>query len=144
MTNGSVTSHYHYDGLGSVANVTSSSGATRWTHAYEPFGTILTEQKSGGNPPTNAMKFAGEYLDATGLYHLRARQYDPTIGRFLSPDPVSETANQHQVSMYAYVQSRPTVLRDPSGAIVEPIDGGPFYAGDATSPAIFPIRPILN
>ena len=144
MTSGSVTSYYHYDGLGSVANVTSSSGATRWTYAYEPFGAILSEQRSGGNVPTNAMQFAGEYLDATGLYHLRARQYDPTIGRFLSPDPVSETANQHHVSMYSYVQSRPTVLRDPSGAIIEPVDGGPFYAGDATSPAMFPIGPILN
>ena len=77
MTSGSTTSYYHYDGLGSVANVTSSSGTTRWTYAYEPFGTLLTEQRSGGNAPTNAMKFAGEYLDATGLYHLRARQYDP-------------------------------------------------------------------
>jgi RHS repeat-associated protein len=144
MTSGSATSYYHYDSLGSVANVTSSSGSQRWTYAYEPFGTILTEERSGGNAPTNVMKFTGEYLDATGLYHLRARQYDPASGRFLSPDPLSPAADQPQVSTFAYVQNRPTVLRDPSGAIIEPVDGGPFYAGEATSVAWFPIRPIID
>jgi len=143
MTSGSATSYYHYDALGSVANVTSSSGARRWTLAYEPFGTITTEQKSGGNAPTNLMKFTGEYLDPTGLYHLRARQYDPTTGRFLSHDPVLSTAGQHHTSTYAYTQNRPTFLHDPSGAIIEPVDDGPFYAGDATSPARFPIGPII-
>lgn len=124
MTSGSATSYYHHDNLGSVANVTSSSGSTRWTYAYEPFGTILTEQKSGGNPPTNAMKFAGEYLDPTELYHLRARQYDPAIGRFLRSDPVDSSGSSPLASAYAYAANRPTVLVDPSGETFRPADHG--------------------
>ena len=46
-----------------------------------------TEIKASGSQPTNLMKFTGEYLDPTGLYYLRARQYDPVSGRFLTTDP---------------------------------------------------------
>jgi len=49
---------------------------------------IRSKQKAGGQQPANFMKFTGEYLDPTGLYHLRARQYDPAIGRFLRKAPV--------------------------------------------------------
>lgn len=73
MTTPTVTSYFHSDGLGSTTNVTSSSGATQWTYGYEPFGLTRTETPTGG-PPSNVMKFTGEYLDPTGLYHLRARQ----------------------------------------------------------------------
>ena len=62
-TSGNNTSYYIHDGLGSVANLTSSSGATQWTRSYEPFGTIRTETKASGNQPDNFMTFTGEYLD---------------------------------------------------------------------------------
>ncbi len=87
QTAGSNTSYYLYDGIGSVANLTSSAGATQWTWSYEPFGGIRTEQKASGDQPDNFHKFTGEYADPTGLYHLRARQYDPQTGRFLGRDP---------------------------------------------------------
>jgi RHS repeat-associated protein len=61
------------------------------------------------------MKFTGEYLDPTALYHLRARQYDPTSGRFLSPDPVAASSEDPYASTYTYVSNRPTMLLDPSG-----------------------------
>src|SRR5919106_3153850 len=136
MTAGSSTSYYHYDGLGSVANMTSSSGSRRWTYAYEPFGSIRTEQRSGGSAPTNFMKFTGEYLDPTGLYHLRARQYDPAIGRFLRPDPVDLAAGAPNVSSYAYAANRPTVLVDPSGETFRPASTGQDTAGSVASVAV--------
>jgi RHS repeat-associated protein len=61
------------------------------------------------------MKFTGEYLDPTGLYHLRARQYDPAIGRFLRPDPVEHAVRSPFIAGYVYAANRPTVLVDPSG-----------------------------
>jgi RHS repeat-associated protein len=36
---------------------------------------------------TQPYRFAGSYQDPTGLRHLSVRYYDPTIGRFNSPDP---------------------------------------------------------
>src|SRR5205085_7241295 len=43
MTTGGAAYYYHYDNLGSVANVTSSTGASQGTEVYEPFGAIRTE-----------------------------------------------------------------------------------------------------
>jgi len=134
MTAGNNTSYYIRDGLGSTANLTSSSGATQWTYSYEPFGQIRTEQKAGGNQPDNFLKFTGEYLDPTGLYHLRARQYDPKLGRFLTPDPAGQTVNDAVISAYAYVANRPTVLVDPSGETFRPSAAALVAIGAATTP----------
>jgi RHS repeat-associated protein len=115
MRAGTADFYYHYDGLGSVTNLTSASGATQWTYIYEPFGTIRTETKGKQTtPPTNLMRFSGELFDQTGLYHLRARQYDPTSGRFTTPDPLGAAAG----STYAYVDDRPTIFVDPTGQLL--------------------------
>jgi RHS repeat-associated protein len=102
MTNSSNTTYYHHDPLGSVANMTSSSGSIRWTYSYEPFGTTRTETSNSG--PTNFMKFAGEYGDPTSLYHLRARQYDTSTGRFLHRDPVAVPAQRPLFASYVYAK----------------------------------------
>ena len=120
---GSATSYFLYDGLGSVANLTSSSGSTQWTWSYEPFGATRTEQKANGNQPDAPLRFAGEYLDPTGLYHLRARQYDPQAGRFLSTDPLPGPPEDPYVSAYVYVNNDPTLFVDPSGKSLGDIYG---------------------
>ncbi len=51
------------------------------------FGEVRT-----GAPPyyDDAFLFTGEQRDCeTGLYYLRARYYDPAIGRFLTQDPLT-------------------------------------------------------
>jgi RHS repeat-associated protein len=115
LQSGNSSFYYHLDGLGSVVNVTSSSGATLWTEIYQPFGEIKTETKGSNQAPTNLRKFAGEYLDPTGLYHLGARQYDPTIGRFLATDPAPPNVRAPYTSTYGYVANRPTNRVDPTG-----------------------------
>jgi RHS repeat-associated protein len=107
--------YYHYDALGSVANLSNSVGVTEWTDSYEPYGVIHSETQNDPSAPTNLMKFAGEYTDPTGLYHLGARQYDPVLGRFGQVDPVPARAGQAAVGPYVYVADRPTVMVDPSG-----------------------------
>ena len=107
--------YYALDGLGSVSNMTSSTGATLWTETYQPFGELKTEVKSSNQAPVNFMKFAGEYLDPTALYHLRARQYDPTTGRFLATDPLRPGVGEPAQSPYVYADDRPTSRIDPTG-----------------------------
>jgi RHS repeat-associated protein len=87
----------------------------QWTDAYEPFGAIRTETKNATSAPANFMKFTGEYVDPTGLYFLRARQYDPAIGRLTTLDPEGEGGQESFASAYVYAANRPTVLADPSG-----------------------------
>ncbi len=135
MTAGGDTRYYHYDALGSVANLTSSSGAAEWTYAYEPYGTVQTETQDDPSAPLNLMKFAGELIDSTGLYHLRARQYDPVLGRFLGVDPVFPDPLSPHVSRYAYADNRPTVMIDPSGMRAAPPSDGQDASASAASPA---------
>jgi len=61
------------------------------------------------------MGFAGQYLDPTGLYHLRARQYDPTSGRFLTTDPVAAAVGDPYVASYVYGRSSPINNADQHG-----------------------------
>ena len=137
MTTGGATYYYHYDQLGSAINLTNSSGATQWTDSYDPFGTIHSETKNANKAPANYMKFDGQYLDPTGLYHLRARQYDPTTGRFLSPDPLQPTATSPYTGAYVYGGNDPTLYTDPSGqcfllcAIAGAVINEGLYAGGA-------------
>ena len=114
VTAGATVSYFHYDPLGSIVDVTAASGgALRWSYGFEPYGLTRQEQQYGSGP-VNLLKFAGEYLDSSGLYHLRARQYDPGTGRFLTRDPVAAPLSQPHISMYGYVGNRPTMFVDPS------------------------------
>ncbi len=58
----------------------------------------------------------GEYQDTeVANLHLRARQYDPTTGRFTAVDPVTPPQTDQAVSAYAYVNNMPGVHTDPTG-----------------------------
>lgn len=106
---------YHYDGLWSVTNVPNANGTPQWSYSYDPFGNSRSATKINPLAPDNPMRFTGEYLDPTGLYHLRARQYDASLGRFTASDPLSPQMKDPYVSTYGYVNNRPTVLTDPWG-----------------------------
>ena len=115
MTTGGSTFYYHYDALDSVVNLTSASGATEWTYEYEPFGATRLESANDPQAPANPMKFAGELRDPTNIYYLRARNYDPSLGRFLTTDPLASSADDPSIGSYVYAADAPTVMTDPSG-----------------------------
>ncbi|HEY3209414.1 MAG TPA: RHS repeat-associated core domain-containing protein [Actinomycetota bacterium] len=80
------------------------------------FGNDAGSTKNDLNAPTNVMRFDGQVLDpATGLYYLRARIYDQSLGRFLQIDPMPQPMTEPYAAAYVYVNDRPTVLSDPSG-----------------------------
>jgi RHS repeat-associated protein len=85
-------------------------------------------RNSQGNLATDKL-FTGQRLDGTGLYYYGARYYDPTIGRFISADPmVKSLANPQAFNRYSYVLNNPLKHVDPSGLI--PIGVG--YRDDET------------
>ncbi|GAA0401066.1 hypothetical protein GCM10009541_50230 [Micromonospora gifhornensis] len=61
--------------------------------------------------------FVGGTNDDTGLTHLGAREYDPTIGRFASIDPLMDPNDPQQLHGYSYANNNPTTLSDPDGLI---------------------------
>jgi RHS repeat-associated protein len=62
--------------------------------------------------------FVGGTVDSsTGLVHLGAREYDPTIGRFLSVDPVIDETDPQQLQGYSYANNSPVSMTDPDGQL---------------------------
>jgi RHS repeat-associated protein len=109
---GSDVSYYHADALGSVRNLTNSTGQVVGGYSYDAFGAI----RSSSGSVDNDYRFAGEQQDDTGLIYLRARYYDPTTGRFLSVDPKpGDPRSPQSRNPYTYVENRPTMLIDPEG-----------------------------
>ena len=53
--------------------------------------------------------------EPNGLYYMRARYYDPVVGRFISEDPIGFAGRD--VNLYAYVSGNPVNYIDPDGTI---------------------------
>src|SRR5262249_55212614 len=68
---------------------------------------------------TNPYRYDAQRLDAaTGLYQLRARFYDPSIGRFLTRDTAEVSGGAvRELNRYAYAHDAPVDLTDPSGHV---------------------------
>jgi RHS repeat-associated protein len=57
-----------------------------------------------------------EMLDNVNLIHMNGRVYDPSLGRFLSVDPVFEfPTNMQSLNPYSYVLNNPLSMTDPTG-----------------------------
>lgn len=109
--------YHHHDTLGSVTDITSATGALQIKYDYTAFGN-LTTTNVGTDLGSNRFTFTGEYKEpTTGIagYYLRARDYNPAMGRFLSPDPIRMRLTEPYESTYTYAGNAPTWLTDPSG-----------------------------
>ncbi|WP_406516078.1 polymorphic toxin-type HINT domain-containing protein [Streptomyces sp. NBC_00873] len=79
---------------------------------YTPFG----DNRSGNLPAGTDHGFLGKTEDTTtGLSLLGARAYDPKLGRFLSPDPLSTPYDPQNLSAYSYSGNDPINYSDPTG-----------------------------
>ncbi|MFJ8853221.1 RHS repeat-associated core domain-containing protein [Streptomyces sp. NPDC102437] len=64
--------------------------------------------------------FLGKPADTTtGLTHIGAREYDPTIGQFISVDPVLDPAQHQSLNGYAYGNNTPVTSADPTGMWID-------------------------
>lgn len=115
---GNVKTDYQYytqNAHGDVVNLTDSTGAITKSYKYDAFGV----EQNIDDADTNAFRYCGEYFDAeTGTIYLRARYYDPTIGRFISRDSVTgENTDPLSLNLYTYCHNNPIIGTDPSGHI---------------------------
>lgn len=77
-------------------------------YAYDAFGNLLGQEEAF----PNRILYAGQLYDQeTGQYYLRARYYNPTIGRFSQED----TYWGDGLKLYAYCANNPVRYFDPSG-----------------------------
>jgi len=106
--------YYHNDHLGSSSVITDQSGVRVEALQYLPYGVHW-------NPVASSVdvhhKYTGqERDDSTGLYFYGARYYDPSLGRFISPDTIVPSSQNPQVlNRYSYVGNNPLRYTDPTG-----------------------------
>ncbi|MBM6402797.1 hypothetical protein JQN72_00870 [Phycicoccus sp. CSK15P-2] len=92
--------------------------ATRRT--LTPFG----EERGASVEFPQDSGFVGGTVDATGLTHIGAREYDPGTGRFVSVDPVLDVTDPQQMNGYAYSHNNPVTFSDPTGLLDDAGNGG--------------------
>jgi RHS repeat-associated protein len=110
MLRSGVTSFFERDGLDSVTSLTNSSGTVTDSYTFDSFGKMTASSGTTINP----IQYIGNESDQeTGLYLERARYYDPSIGRFVSEDPLEFLGGGP--NFYAYVGNDATNLIDPLG-----------------------------
>jgi RHS repeat-associated protein len=119
-------SYYGYDARGSVAFLTDSVGDVTDSYEYDAFGNIVL--RSGASP--NTRLYLGEELDPDlGTINFRARQYQASVGRFLTIDSVlGKTQNPPSWNRYLYAAADAVNRIDRNGT-VEAIEGFSFEEG---------------
>jgi RHS repeat-associated protein len=105
------TDYYQFNAIGSTVGLTNSSGGLDDSYTYDPFGSILSSHVTIGNP-FQFVGAQGVMADGNGLDFTRARFYDSSSGRFISPDPSGIAGG---LNLYAYTSNQPLNHVDPSG-----------------------------
>jgi RHS repeat-associated protein len=102
--------YFQNDHLGTPTSLTNTENESVWEAVYAPFGEAKVNMYS---TVVNNFRFPGQYYDAeTGLHYNWNRYYDPSTGRYLTPDPIGLAGG---LNLYAYVQNNPVNFVDPMG-----------------------------
>lgn len=116
-TSGDETDFYLFNAHGDVTGLADSTGASTRAYDYDAFGVEKDPDPLDENP----FRYCGEYFDGeTETYYLRARYYDPTIGRFISEDTYcGELGDPLTLNLYTYCLNNPICYVDSTGHAVE-------------------------
>ncbi len=116
--------YYVTDHLGSVLAVVDANGNVVERYEYDAWGKVLSVTDAEGNALTRSaignriLWQAREYSWTTGLYYFRNRWYDPTIGRWISKDPIGI---QGGINLYEFCEGNPIMDVDPDGCSFLPV-----------------------
>ena len=106
-------SFYSYDGGENVRQLANVTGALTDTYAFDAYGAVSSHTGSTVNP----YQYRGEAFDpGLGAYYLRARYYEPVIGRFETQDRLEGHPEfPKTLNKYTYAISDPVDHSDPTG-----------------------------
>lgn len=124
--------YYLQNGHGDVVNLMDSTGMTKLnSYNYDIFGNIVSQQENLPQP----FKYSGEMMDdKVGLQYLRARWYDPSMGRFVGEDSYEgQIDNPLSQNRFTYVSNNPLVFVDPSGHWCVSADESISHPGECSS-----------
>ena len=115
MTHQGELYYFNKDHLGSVKElIRHSDDQVIQEYHYSTYGQTSVHPQNNNQEVSNSRAFtAREYEKELNLYYYRARYYDPSTGRFLSPDPIG--FNGGDTNLYRYVLNNPLRYVDPFG-----------------------------
>ena len=100
--------YYHQNEHGDVTHLTNVDEEIENSYSYDVFGNVREQQEN----VENIFKYTGEQFDKeTQQYYLRARFYNPVVGRFTQEDVYRGDG----LNLYVYVINNPLLWIDPSG-----------------------------
>ncbi|QIB70560.1 RHS repeat-associated core domain-containing protein [Aminipila butyrica] len=121
---------YLFNTHGDVVQLADGAGNVTKGYVYDAFG----NEKNIDSNDSNPFRYCGEYFDKeTGDIYLRARYYDPEIGRFISEDSFTGDVNDPlSLNLYTYCRNNPILYIDPSGNkyIFDDVWHGMVYRAD--------------
>jgi len=110
VAGGNTVYHYLNGRLGEPEILTDAGGTVVWEAWQEPFGEAHIHPSSS---VVNNHRLPGQYCDEeTGLHYNYHRYYDPSTGRYITPDPIGQNGGSN---LYVYVENNPISLVDPTG-----------------------------
>ncbi|WP_139489601.1 polymorphic toxin-type HINT domain-containing protein [Brevibacillus dissolubilis] len=115
QTNQSV--YYLYNSHGDVVKVIDKkTGEVLNQYEYDAWGNPSPDVQAD-EQMNNPFRYSGEPYDSeTGFYYLRARFYDPSVGRFITEDTLKgQVDNPLSLNRYTYVLNNPLQYIDPTG-----------------------------
>jgi RHS repeat-associated protein len=107
--------YYLTDSMGSVIGLVDSDGNMVSRIVYDGFGNI--QSGDDGSSQGGDFRFQGQWLETeSGLYYMRARDYDAQTGLFLSRDPVDvQEQGVESFNPYQFAFNNPCIYADPTG-----------------------------
>jgi RHS repeat-associated protein len=111
------TVYYGQDANYNVTALYDSAGAVLERYTYDPYGAVRIMDANWATRASslyaNELLFAGLRRDPeSGLYQARNRYYHPTLGRFISRDPITSL---RPTEHYLYGADNPIMMGDPMG-----------------------------
>lgn len=125
VTHGGTTRVYyhHEDVAGNTVALTDEDGVVVDEVAYDEWGVAWHRDPAAHAAAGNRYLFQGlRWDEEAGLYHVRARAYDPGLGRFVQRDPIGVWGDPVSLgNAYTFAGNNPVTWRDPRGLWVEDV-----------------------
>jgi RHS repeat-associated protein len=139
------TTFYLTDAMGSVLAEASTTGTVTARAKRDPYGNRLDSpdwpmlpREPGGADPDGSSRFgyAGHEREANwGLIDMKARFYNPRLGRFITPDSViGNAADRRAYNAFAYAWNNPVAMVDPHGHDPDGVLRHTYVPGETRSP----------
>ena len=119
--------YLHPDHLGSIGQITNSSGGLIQDNYFKPYGGVRWSAGGVLGPDTDTTtrrSYTGQYEETNqwmgSLMDYKARFYSPYLNRMISPDTLIPGAGDPQnLNRFMYARGNPVRYKDPTGHWIE-------------------------